>query len=159
MSTRAQWWDYGWNGAYLITICTRNMEHFFGDIVNSPLIASKMGQCAETIWHEIPNQFEYADLGDFVVMPNHIHGILILDNPGGENLDGAFAVETRLIGSLRQTEQPENPIKTGGITGDKNPMLTQIAHYMRVKALQTVNYTFTISSLCTTDFRFMNAKY
>ncbi len=82
-SARAQWWDYGWNGAYFITICTQNRTHFFGKIVETRFIASELGELAENYWREIPNQFPYADLGEFVVMPNHIHGILILDKPDG----------------------------------------------------------------------------
>ena len=82
-SARAQWWDYGWNGAYFITICTQNREHFFGEIYNGKMVLSRLGVIADVLWHEIPNHAKYVELGDFVVMPNHIHGILILDKPDG----------------------------------------------------------------------------
>ena len=91
-SARAQWWDYGWNGAYFITICTANREHFFGEIQNGKMILSPTGVIADIIWHEIPNHHPNVELGDFVVMPNHIHGILILDKPGDNG--GRRAVET-----------------------------------------------------------------
>jgi putative transposase len=144
-SARAQWWDYGWNGAYFITICTQNREHFFGKIVDSKFIPSQIGQLAKTIWHEIPNKFQYVELGDFVVMPNHIHGILILDKPDGNTNHGtndnnrdtndnnrdknvqtrliASFAETRLIASLQTAEQNQNQTKTGGFAGNKNPMI------------------------------------
>src|SRR5690606_30576081 len=77
-SARAQWWDYGWNGAYFITICTQNRVHFFGEIKEGKMTLSRLGVIADMLWHEIPNHSKYAELGDFVVMPNHIHGILIL---------------------------------------------------------------------------------
>ncbi len=114
-SARAQWWDYGWNGAYYITICTQNREHFLGEIANAKFIATPIGNLAQQIWYEIPNQFPYCDLGDFVVMPNHIHGILVLDKPTVTNAS-ANVVETRLIAPLQHKKQ-------GGITGAKNPML------------------------------------
>lgn len=79
-STRAQWWDYGWNGSYFITICTKNRKHFFGKIKNAQFIPSPAGQLAENIWLDIPEKFPYANLDEFQVMPNHIHGIIILDN-------------------------------------------------------------------------------
>ena len=82
-SARAQWWDYGWNGAYFITICTQNREHFFGEIYDGKMKLSPLGVIADVLWHEIPNHAKYVELGDFVVMPNHIHGILILDKPDG----------------------------------------------------------------------------
>jgi putative transposase len=84
-SARAQWWDYGWNGAYFITICTRNRAHFFGEINNGHTVLSHLGVIADILWHEIPNHNPFVDLGDFVVMPNHMHGILILDKPDGGN--------------------------------------------------------------------------
>jgi len=80
-SARAQWWDYGWNGAYFITICTADREHFFGEIKNGKMILSPTGVIADLLWHEITNHSKYVELGDFVVMPNHIHGILILNKP------------------------------------------------------------------------------
>lgn len=80
-SARAKWWDYGWNGAYFITICTKNRAHIYGEIINGKMILSQKGIIADLLWHEIPNHFPVVELGDFVVMPNHIHGILILDNP------------------------------------------------------------------------------
>ena len=87
-SARAQWWDYGWNGAYFITICTQNREHFFGKIRNGKMELSPLGVIADILWHEIPNRVPNVELGDFVVMPNHIHGILILDRPVGAELVG-----------------------------------------------------------------------
>src|SRR5690606_8094440 len=113
-SARAQWWDYGWNGAYFITICTQNREHFFGKIIDARLIVSQTGQLAEKFWHEIPNQFPYVKLGDFVVMPDHIHGILILDKPTGKNgndHNDDHVAQTRLIASRSLTSSK----KTGGI--------------------------------------------
>ncbi len=82
-SARAQWWDYGWNGAYFVTICTRNREHFFGKIAYGKMQLSPTGIIADILWHEIPHHHPFVELGDFVVMPNHVHGILILDKPDG----------------------------------------------------------------------------
>ena len=88
-SARAQWWNYGWNGAYFITICTKNREHYFGEIRDGKMNLSPAGVIANILWYEIPNHAQWMDLGDFIVMPNHIHGILIIDKPdGGNNATG-----------------------------------------------------------------------
>ncbi|MGM1057416.1 MAG: transposase [Bacteroidota bacterium] len=79
-STRLQTWDYGWNGAYFITICTQNRECFFGDIIDGKMQLSETGKIAHKFWIEIPNHFSFVKLGEFVVMPNHVHGIVIMDN-------------------------------------------------------------------------------
>ncbi|WP_166381649.1 transposase [Polaribacter sp. 11A2H] len=84
-STRLQSWDYRNNGAYFITICTSNRQHLFGEIVkklpsNLPTMQlNEIGKLAEKYWMEIPEHFPFVELGNFVIMPNHTHGILIID--------------------------------------------------------------------------------
>ncbi|QQX75540.1 MULTISPECIES: transposase [Aequorivita] len=80
-SIRAQWWNYGWNGTYFITIYTKNRNHYFGEITNRKMVFSSLGIIADILWHEIPNHSKFVSLGEFVVMPNHIHGILLIDKP------------------------------------------------------------------------------
>ncbi len=124
-SARLQNWDYGSNGAYFITICTQNREHFFGNIVvnnssnttEKSLQLNEMGLLAEKYWMEIPKQFPYVELGNFVVMPNHTHGILIINHRSPIGLTRAY-VKTRLIASL-----PPRTEINGGFARTKNPML------------------------------------
>lgn len=101
-SARLQNWDYGANGAYFITICTQDRQCFFGDIDGNPqsMKLNSIGQFAEHFWMEIPNHFPFVELGNFVVMPNHVHGILIIDR--GESP----LVQTPLV----QTPMEKTPI-------------------------------------------------
>ena len=78
-SARLQSWDYSNNGAYFITICTQNRNHFFGKIQNQEMHLSEIGKLAEKYWLEIPEHFPFVELSNFVVMPNHFHGILIIN--------------------------------------------------------------------------------
>lgn len=80
-SARATWWNYGWAGAYFITICTKNRNHYFGEIEHGEKNKMNLSNCgilADVFWHEIKNHAQNVELGAFVVMPYHIHGILIL---------------------------------------------------------------------------------
>ncbi len=86
-SARLQSWNYGSNGSYFITICTKNREHFFGEIANGEMQLNELGQLAEKYWMEIPNHFPFVELGNFVVMPNHTHGILIIDKMDTINVE------------------------------------------------------------------------
>ncbi|MNQ55406.1 Transposase IS200 like protein [compost metagenome] len=111
-SARLQNWDYGSNGAYFITICTKNMEHYFGDVISvetrfivpndnngdeyMKMQLNELGKLAHDLWEEIPNQFPYIELGNFVIMPNHVHGILIINKI---KLPSDNSVETRFIAS------------------------------------------------------------
>lgn len=77
-SARLKNWDYGSDAAYFITICTKDRIHFFGEIENGKMQVTSAGAIAHVLWHEIKNHAKNIELGEFVVMPNHVHGILIL---------------------------------------------------------------------------------
>jgi len=79
-SARLKDWDYSSDGYYFVTICTKNKENFFGEIRNKEMFLSPVGAIAEKFWQEIPEHFTNVKLDVFVVMPNHIHGIVIIDN-------------------------------------------------------------------------------
>ena len=79
-STRLQHWDYGQPAAYFVTICTKGRENHLGDVVNGKMNLSGVGIIADILWHEIKNHTPNIDLGEFVVMPNHVHGIIIIHN-------------------------------------------------------------------------------
>ncbi|MDH7464611.1 hypothetical protein QEG73_25155 [Chitinophagaceae bacterium 26-R-25] len=79
---RLQTWDYSSDGVYFITICTKNMLHYFGKVTEQKMELNEIGKLAEQYWQEIPNHFSFIELGSFVVMPNHMHGILIISKPG-----------------------------------------------------------------------------
>ena len=79
-SIRLPDWDYSSNGAYYITICTKDREHYFGNIKNGQMILSKIGEVVEKFWMEIPLHYQNLTLDEFVIMPDHLHGILIIDN-------------------------------------------------------------------------------
>jgi REP element-mobilizing transposase RayT len=103
-SARAQWWDYSSNAAYFITVCTQGRMHYFGEIKNHKMILSELGKSAETCWYDIPNHFPFIQLGAFVTMPNHIHGIIIIDKT--ENT--TQFVETQNFASLQQQSQQQS---------------------------------------------------
>ena len=67
---------------YFITICTHNKECLFGKIINGELILNEAGKIADACWGDIPNHFPDAVLHEYVVMPNHIHGIIELVGGG-----------------------------------------------------------------------------
>ena len=108
-STRLKNWDYGWKGAYFVTICTKDRVHYFGEITNGGMALSQVGILADLLWHEIPNHGKNVTLNAFVVMPNHIHGILILgdDNHDGNDNDNGM-VETRHALSLRHHQNGQH---------------------------------------------------
>lgn len=82
-SARAQWWNYGWNAAYFITICTKNREHFFGEITTGEnastcVSLSEIGKIVASEWLKTFEMRPDMNLwmGEYIIMPNHFHAII-----------------------------------------------------------------------------------
>ena len=88
--------DYSSNGVYFITICTLNKNKFFGKIIDNKMKLSKKGKIAENHWKEISKHYSQIYLDDFVIMPNHIHGLIKIKNVETTNL-GVSNIDTNLL--------------------------------------------------------------
>ncbi|MBT9313987.1 transposase [Leptothoe spongobia TAU-MAC 1115] len=71
--------DYRRAGGYFLTFCTKDRECFFGDVVNGVMALSTIGHIAKRYWQEIPDHCENVRIDEYVVMPNHLHGILVIE--------------------------------------------------------------------------------
>ena len=78
-SIRLKNYDYSSFGYYFITICTHNRELLFGDIVNGKMILNNLGKIVNKFWLEIPEHYSGVELDEFIIMPNHIHGIIVIN--------------------------------------------------------------------------------
>jgi REP element-mobilizing transposase RayT len=110
-SARLASWDYGSNAAYFITICTHGRAHVFGKVVDGAVNLTPLGQAAWDCWYAIPEHFPFVLLDEFVAMPNHVHGIVIIDKPSPNIADTMNTVETQNFASLRRPvsdDQPKN---------------------------------------------------
>jgi putative transposase len=77
-SIRLEGYDYAQPGAYFITICTQDRVCLFGDIVDGVMRLNQTGEIVRQCWMAIPEHFPHAMLDEFVVMPNHVHGIIVV---------------------------------------------------------------------------------
>ena len=80
-SARLKNWDYSSDGAYFITIMTKKRECFWGEINSGKMILNDLGKIIQHYWDEIPQHFPFIKLDEMIVMPNHIHGILMIETP------------------------------------------------------------------------------
>jgi REP element-mobilizing transposase RayT len=78
VSVRLRDYDYSQAGAYFVTICTAYMACLFGNVIGWKVELSILGEMAFEYWAEIPNHFKTIQLDEFIVMPNHIHGMLVI---------------------------------------------------------------------------------
>lgn len=84
-SIRLQGYDYAQQGVYFVTICTENREYIFGQILDDGkgtkyCASTDIGRIAKQCWHEIPKHYPFVELDAFVLMPNHVHGIIRITN-------------------------------------------------------------------------------
>ena len=77
-SIRLQGYDYSQAGAYYITMCTRNRECLFGNVIDGQIQLNEVGRIVQTVWNGLPQFYEGVELDAFVVMPNHVHGVIVI---------------------------------------------------------------------------------
>lgn len=99
--------DYSSEAWYFITICTKNRAHTLGEIENGQMHLSAIGKQANLYWNEIPKHFPHTELGEFIIMPNHIHGII------GINKKNKNTVRTRHSDTqLYNSRNKNNTVRT-----------------------------------------------
>ncbi len=94
-------YDYTQNGAYFITICAYNKEHLFGKIIDGQMMLNECGNIIYETYIDLPNHNQNIKSDKFIIMPNHIHGLMIIDN-----------CRERFV----TVPQPEGNIKINGIS-------------------------------------------
>lgn len=76
-SIRLKSYDYSSNGAYFVTICVQDKQELFGTIDEGVMHLNRHGQIAQQVWESLPTRFPGTDVDYFVIMPNHVHGIIV----------------------------------------------------------------------------------
>ena len=106
-STRLKHWDYNSCGGYFVTICVKDHACMFGNIEGGQMVLNELGHEAKNIWDQTPKHFSHVLMDEYVFMPNHMHGIIMMRR------DAIYGV------SMRESK----PKSSGIVSTDKNPML------------------------------------
>jgi REP element-mobilizing transposase RayT len=132
-SIRLRGYDYSSAGAYFVTICTQDRLCLLGQIVNNQIILNEAGEMINRIWNEIPQNYLGVKIDTFQIMPNHIHGIIILVGAGPRACPGLYAcpdnMQSTQIG--QSNGQPQGVAPTA-------LSLTDVVH--RFKTMTTKRY-------------------
>jgi len=78
-SIRLQGYLYSQQGAYFVTICTHQRQSLFGSVVDGVMTLNGVGEIVNTIWQELPRHYADIKLDEYVIMPNHFHGIVCIN--------------------------------------------------------------------------------
>jgi len=82
-SIRLRDYDYKQSGAYFVTMVTQNRACLFGDVLDGQLRLNDAGQMIQAIWDQLPEHYPNVETDAFVIMPNHVHGIIVVFGRGG----------------------------------------------------------------------------
>ena len=75
-------YDYSQSGSYFVTVCVHNRHSVFGYIGNENIFLNNAGEMVKSVWINLPKRFPHIILDEFIVMPNHIHGIILINCRG-----------------------------------------------------------------------------
>lgn len=99
-SIRLRGYDYTQAGAYFVTICVGQRKCLLGEIINDEMQLSQLGQIASASWAQLAEQYPYVNLDAWVVMPNHLHGIILITNEIGGGSRTAPTIQPKSLGRL-----------------------------------------------------------
>lgn len=156
-SARFKDWDYRRTGTYFITICTKNKQKIFGRIVNDKMILNDIGKIVNQEWLRRIKFRNYAELDEYIIMPNHVHGIILLHNDKLEKK--IFYDELR----IEARDKYFNPDSEKNIFERKG--ITDKRIHMNAKSISSIiaqfksNSTKKIRSNCFKDFNWQTRFY
>jgi len=86
-SIRLKEYDYSQPGEYFVTICAEGRNHLFGQIDDDAMQENELGKVVRNCWQEMPKHYPNVELDEFVLMPNHVHGIVLINPVGVQNIE------------------------------------------------------------------------
>jgi putative transposase len=154
-SIRLKGYDYSQSGAYFVTICIQDWDCSLGKIVNGEMQLNAAGQMIFDWWKGLPPKYTDIELDEFIIMPNHLHGIIILyDNVGASLVDaqnnGNSITMQNMIPNINPDESMNNihlnnnragtrPAPTNIGLGDVNGSIKSITTNEYIKGVQNLN--------------------
>jgi putative transposase len=126
-SIRLKGYDYSQSASYFVTMCTQNREHFFGKVEAGVNRLNAAGVMVEKWWRELANKFPAVEPADFVVMPNHVHGIIIIEDDLHDNFSGAILRDRPESGEVHRLGETHRSAPTHG----PNPTLGEVIQWFK----------------------------
>jgi REP element-mobilizing transposase RayT len=136
-SIRLPDFDYSRAGAYFVTIAFKERQCLLGEVVNGEMRLSKIGETVATIWESLPERYPGVDLDEIGMMPNHMHGIIVITPEAelGSNALEADRVEPGRVGAVH--ELPLRAAPTG--QGRRRMLLPRIIGYFKMNTAERAN--------------------
>jgi putative transposase len=135
-SIRLKGYDYTRDGAYFVTVCTQSRAHVFGTVVDGEMHTNACGREVANCWSWLAEQYPYVLLDEWIVMPDHIHGIVMITddmNTDGPRRGGSRTAQTRTASPAGFVNGPNvGMIHSGSIPPKRKPLGRLIAAFKTV---------------------------
>lgn len=128
-SIRLPGYDYSGEGAYFVTICTHQKKHMFGEVVEGEMKPNECGEIIALYWNHLSRRYPSIELDEFVLMPNHIHGIIRI----------VGAIHESPLRSIRET--PAGAIHESPLRKRRKMLLSKIVGYFKMNTAKRINET------------------
>ncbi len=132
-SLRLKGYDYAMAGAYFVTICTQDRACLFGNVAAGAMCLNEAGQMVAALWDGIAARFSSVEIDQFVVMPNHLHGILVLPDTDASGATTRVAPTGPSIVGAPLVGVPVTRVRLGDVVGAFKSLAT-IGYIGGVKA-------------------------
>ena len=129
-SIRLQNFDYSSAGAYFVTVCAHQRQCVFGEVAEGKMTPNEIGQIVEQAWYDLASRFPGVDLDVFVVMPNHMHGILVIQE--SPRRDGDAACHATTLGLVLRAFKSLSAIAANRALGRSGWPLWQRNYYDKI---------------------------
>lgn len=136
-SIRLKGYDYSRAGTYFVTVCAQKRECLFGDIVDEEMWLNDAGLIVHGTWNDLSVKNPGIETDEFVVMPNHVHGIIVLNNVGAQFIAPKFIVPARNNRSVPQ-HFAINQNKVQGVTNHA-PTVGEIVRAFKARCTHMIN--------------------
>jgi putative transposase len=146
-SIRLKGYDYTRDGAYFVTVCTQDRAHFFGTVVDGEMHSNAYGREVANCWLWLAEQYPYVLLDEWIVMPDHIHGIVVITD--GMNSDepcrgGSRTAQTRTASPAGFVNGPNVGMNhSGSIPPKRKPLGHLIAAFKTVSTKRVNDFRCT----------------
>ncbi len=133
-SIRLREYDYRQTAAYFMMVCVQGRECVLGVVMDENVLLTETGRIVKQWWYVVPKRFENVQLDEFIIMPNHIHGILVFENRVGAGSPRPIPGE-----SDSRIENASSRGKGAETTPLRGPTLGQVVAYFKYQSTKAVN--------------------
>jgi len=117
---RLKGYDYSRDGYYFVTICVKDKIKYFGEVKNGKTILNKYGKIARQQWLWLEQQYPYIELDQFIIMPNHMHGLVLINSEKIKNAAGRSRSRRDRFGRDRFGRDRSRPVPTTANINNNN---------------------------------------